>query len=72
MRVFCILDGETKPVLYDAATANPSYSYDPRAFEYMGEGLIYSVQVKGVEQRYRSTTRLKFYKLRKNRPRWAA
>ena len=63
----CKIDGVSKQVRYNAAAKLGTLPYDRSVFKYIGDGVVYAVD--GVLQPGR--VRLSFFKLRKNRPRWA-
>ena len=64
----CKLDGVRQQVRYHAASPVGRLNcYDRQVFEYIGDGVVYAAS--GVLQH--STTRLSFFKLRPDRPKWA-
>lgn len=59
---FCKLDGMDAITEYDAACQPGNNAYDLSLFNYIGDGVIYSVNGR----RYEGETRLSFYREKRN------
>lgn len=67
MATLCVLDNNHQIVQYHAAAELGRRPYFKQVFQYIGDGQIHSVD--GIMQT--GNTRLSFFVLRPDRPRWA-